>query len=397
LNKPTATTSSDVIRTLQEKLTPSPLFKTHLDAVRAARAAEPRTKSRDRRDKRRLDLKIGHGGTLDPLATGVLITGIGGGTKALSQYLACTKTYEAVVLFGVESDSFDVLGQVTGSADWDGVNKDSVREALKGFMGKFDQIPPVFSARRINGVRLYELAREGKEVPDGALKPRPVEVTEMELLEYWGPGEHEYIMRTENREEAAQRYNPSNYQRKELKRKRRDEKASQKQERAAKATKTDKDETVVDASKPPEGDGPFMSGALPVEDNPLQTDSNPVEQASEEAPKPTPEEYKLGPAARVRMTVTSGFYVRSLCHDLGKALGSAAVMATLVRTRQGDFDLGKNVLEYDDLQKGEEVWGPKVEALLQDWQDREEEKQKSLHRESPPRESSPRQSSPRRQ
>ena len=57
------------------------------------------------------------------------------------------------------------------------------------------------------------------------------------------------------------------------------------------------------------------------------------------------------------MTVTSGFYVRSLCHDLGEAVGSHAMMAELIRTRQGQFELGKNVLEYDDLEKGEEVWG----------------------------------------
>ena len=67
------------------------------------------------------------------------------------------------------------------------------------------------------------------------------------------------------------------------------------------------------------------------------------------------------------MTVTSGFYVRSLAHDIGLAVGSAALMVSLVRTRQGDFELGKNVLEYEDLAKGEEVWGEKVEGMLSDW------------------------------
>jgi tRNA pseudouridine55 synthase len=63
-------------------------------------------------------VKMGHGGTLDPLATGVLILGIGKGTKALQNYLACTKSYETVVVFGAETDSFDILGKVVGTAGW---------------------------------------------------------------------------------------------------------------------------------------------------------------------------------------------------------------------------------------------------------------------------------------
>jgi tRNA U55 pseudouridine synthase TruB len=79
------------------------------------------------------------------------------------------------------------------------------------------------------------------------------------------------------------------------------------------------------------------------------------------------------PAAKLRMTVTSGFYVRSLCHDLGAAVGSAALMAELERTRQGDFEVGKNVLEYTDLKKGEKVWGPQVEAMLDEWYKKEKQ------------------------
>jgi tRNA pseudouridine55 synthase len=67
------------------------------------------------------------------------------------------------------------------------------------------------------------------------------------------------------------------------------------------------------------------------------------------------------------MTVTSGFYVRSLCHDLGAAVGSLGCMAALVRSRQGDFELGKNVFEYADLAQGEEHWAPKVRQMLDDW------------------------------
>jgi len=71
------------------------------------------------------------------------------------------------------------------------------------------------------------------------------------------------------------------------------------------------------------------------------------------------------------MTVTSGFYVRSLCHDLGAAVGSLGIMSSLVRSRQGDFELEKNVLAFEDLEKGEDVWGPKVKSMLEEWQEKE--------------------------
>lgn len=74
------------------------------------------------------------------------------------------------------------------------------------------------------------------------------------------------------------------------------------------------------------------------------------------------------PACKIRMTVTSGFYVRSFCHDLGTKLDSAAVMAELCRSRQSDFTVGgTNCLEYEDLAKGEEVWGPKVADIIAKW------------------------------
>ncbi len=71
------------------------------------------------------------------------------------------------------------------------------------------------------------------------------------------------------------------------------------------------------------------------------------------------------------MTVTSGFYVRSLAHDLGAAVNSLALMSSLVRTRQGDFELGENVLEYDDLAKDEDEWAPKVGSMLAEWRESE--------------------------
>jgi tRNA pseudouridine55 synthase len=85
------------------------------------------------------------------------------------------------------------------------------------------------------------------------------------------------------------------------------------------------------------------------------------------------------PAARLRMTVTSGFYVRSLCHDLGIACGSLGLMSSLVRSRQGDYELGgENVLEYGDLEKGTEVWEGKVKGMLERFMEREGWEQEEL-------------------
>lgn len=71
------------------------------------------------------------------------------------------------------------------------------------------------------------------------------------------------------------------------------------------------------------------------------------------------------------MTVTSGFYVRSLCHDLGLACNSLGLMSSLIRSRQGDHELGKNVLEWSELEGGPEMWEPKVQALLEEFMDKE--------------------------
>jgi tRNA pseudouridine55 synthase len=105
------------------------------------------------------------------------------------------------------------------------------------------------------------------------------------------------------------------------------------------------------------GDDPTMSGGV----NPPDMEQPPDETKTEEPTDAGP------PAAMLRMTVTSGFYVRSLCHDLGEAVGSQAIMAQLTRTRQAQFELGNNVLEYSDLAKGEDVWAKGVEEMLDVW------------------------------
>ena len=112
----------------------------------------------------------------------------------------------------------------------------------------------------------------------------------------------------------------------------------------------------------------YMSGGLQDPRPPKASDQcldDPEQQAmacSKEQP----------PAVRLRMTVTSGFYVRSLAHDLGKALNSLACMSDLVRVRQERFEVGQNVLQWSDIDRGEDVWAPKLEANLQAWRSRKD-------------------------
>lgn len=120
--------------------------------------------------------KVGHSGTLDPGATGVLVLGVGRGTRLLRFITDLEKTYVAEAILGVETDSLDADGEVTATHDMSHVTIQDVQQAATAFVGDIKQIPPMVSAIKIDGKRLHELAREGKTVER---KPRPVTVHEI--------------------------------------------------------------------------------------------------------------------------------------------------------------------------------------------------------------------------
>ncbi|KAF2806572.1 tRNA pseudouridine synthase B, partial [Mytilinidion resinicola] len=381
IHKPPAISSAEVIRRLQAHFNPSSLFRPWFVTERAKlRAANAKP-----RQFNNLQVKIGHGGTLDPLATGVLVIGIGRGTKLLSRFLECTKSYECVVLFGAATDTYDVTGKVVSKGDYGHITREKVEEALKGFRGKIMQKPSVFSALKVNGKKMYELARAGGELPE--IKPREVEVLNLEMVEWMEGGSHEYEWPVEEVDEVAQvgAQKLMGVNAKDLK---------QGYKRLRDGEDEDVSEAQPDSKKSrtqqldPE---PVMSGALPVESTsnpseaPPETSKSPVSSIEN---KPTPEDAPIKPtdsasqdpsprpkpnppAARLTMTVTSGFYVRSLCHDLGLAVSSYGTMSTLVRSRQGDYTLGQNVFESDELVKGEEVWAPQIRGMLEESMEKE--------------------------
>lgn len=124
--------------------------------------------------------KIGHTGTPDPNAEGVLMVLLGNSTKILPFIKNDTKEYVATLTFGYESDTLDIWGNLT-EFPVEYPSLEDVQKAMQSFIGKQQQIPPMVSAIKVNGKKLYEYAREGKEIER---KPRDIEITEMELLNY---------------------------------------------------------------------------------------------------------------------------------------------------------------------------------------------------------------------
>jgi len=132
--------------------------------------------------------KIGHTGTLDPFATGVLVMMVGKATR-LARFLSDSeKEYEAVMRFGYETDTGDVTGECREGTvtSPEGVTAESVRSVLDAFRGEIDQVPPMYSAKKVEGQRLYKLAREGKEIER---KPVKVTITDIAVTGEKGAGE----------------------------------------------------------------------------------------------------------------------------------------------------------------------------------------------------------------
>lgn len=227
--------------------------------------------------------KIGHGGTLDPLAAGVLIVGIGRGTKQLQKYLACTKSYETTILFGASTDSYDCTGVVAERAHCAHVTRTLVEAKLAHFRGAISQAPPIYSALKVKGRKACEYARDGQELPIQLAK-RDMQVDECSILDWYEPGKHNF--------------------------------------------------------------------KYPGEDEPA-----------------------VAPAACIRLTACSGFYVRSFAHDLGIACQSRSHMTNLLRTRQATYTIRDppdspdwtTAITYEDLEAGEDVWGPLIRPQLEAW------------------------------
>lgn len=126
-------------------------------------------------------IKVGHAGTLDPLATGLMIICTGKATKQIDSYQAQEKEYIASIKLGSTTPSFDIETEVDQEYPYEHITEELVQTALQQFIGEIDQIPPMFSAKKVKGKKLYELAREGKTIE---LKPSRIRIDKIEILEF---------------------------------------------------------------------------------------------------------------------------------------------------------------------------------------------------------------------
>lgn len=129
-------------------------------------------------------IKIGHAGTLDPLATGLLIVCVGKATKLSTGLIGKDKKYQAEICFGAQTPSYDLETKVEAGLPYEHITEEKIDEVLDSFKGKSMQRPPDFSAKRINGKRAYDLARAGKEVD---IKEVPIEIFDINKVDYTAP------------------------------------------------------------------------------------------------------------------------------------------------------------------------------------------------------------------
>lgn len=149
-----------------------PLGWTSFDAVKRVRGAIQRKLNVKK-------FKVGHAGTLDPLATGVLIICTGRATRRIDELQNGDKEYVATIRLGATTPSFDLETEIDREYPWEHITRDMVEEVLPRFTGKIMQVPPIFSAVKVDGKRAYNFARKGKEVE---LKAKSLEIKEIEVL-----------------------------------------------------------------------------------------------------------------------------------------------------------------------------------------------------------------------
>lgn len=327
VEKPSGVTSSKLILQLQSIFNSSDVFaadlaeakeRVHNDLSSGTRWLASKIANRVKNTK----IKVGHGGTLDPLARGVLIIGVGAGTKKLQYYLGeCTKTYEAKALLGQSTTTGDSEGEVVTQTETEHVSLEDLKKAAFKFVGKSKQTPPIYSALKVDGKPLYEYARSGIPVPK-PIAARDVQVHLFEIHDDFGPStEYSPLEPLELGKELFK--NP-----------------------------TLNDHELFFSEE-------FMANAdYSAEEKSTKIESKLLDPSTPAA--------KALPCVHLTATVGSGTYIRSLISDLGRAVGSSAHMVELIRTKQSDWELGKNVFAVSDFtDRDERVWGPVLKSVFE--------------------------------
>ena len=253
------------------------------------------------------NLKVGHAGTLDPLATGVLLVCIGKATKLAEELQKHDKEYIAGVTFGATTPSYDLEKEIDRFFPYEHITAEAVADALPAFVGEQDQVAPLFSAKSVDGVRAYELARkfhkEGKTLDEAAkelIRVSRINIMELEMLRF-EPGLPGC---------RGLQNNPSH--------------------------------TVgVGPSPCGQGGSTVFQPSAPQEASATET----ISKASSRINVTDNSELGL-PRAEIRMACSKGTYVRAFARDLGESLGSGAHLDSLQRSRSGIFRV-ENALTVD--------------------------------------------------
>jgi len=132
-------------------------------------------------------IKVGHAGTLDPLATGLLILCTGKNTKTIESYMGLEKSYSGVITLGATRPSYDMESEIDQTFATNHITEDLIREVAANMVGEQDQTPPIFSAKKVDGKRAYDLARAGEDVK---LKPKRITITKFEVTKIDGLNVH---------------------------------------------------------------------------------------------------------------------------------------------------------------------------------------------------------------
>ncbi|WVF66983.1 tRNA pseudouridine(55) synthase [Kwoniella sp. CBS 6097] len=321
--KPSGPSSMRVIDRITTLLLDSKLFD---DPVKRSMAD---TKFKRKKNTTHMGLKIGQGGTLDPLADGVLVIGVNRGTKHLNQFLECSKEYESIGLIGCMTTSMDSDDPVLSTAPWEHITREDVEKVLDRFRGEIYQVPPIFSALKMDGKPLYEYARESKPLP----RPIPTRkcTVSIDLLDFTpasvtpGDGGHEYRW-PEKRLSAEEKI------------------VFRKLTEIVNQAGTENKSSTSKPTTTTPATGDEASDAVKTEEEtiagaPATKDSFVPDLEKPDYPEVSPTTGLRPPTFKVRMTVSSGTYVRSIVHDIGVALGCGAHVVKLTRTRQGEFSL----------------------------------------------------------
>lgn len=325
INKPSGVTSLDVVQTVSRIFDNLAVFANDLSEARKLKreqltAGTRWTKLKIENRVARLKTKVGHGGTLDPMALGVLIIGVGLGTKQLKYFLGeCTKTYEATAMVGQSTTTGDSEGEVLTRTETEHVTLEKLKLAARKFTGKGKQTPPLFSALKVDGMALYDYARQGIPLPR-AIEAREATVHALEVHEF-GVDDKYKPMKLESDSDGKTLASML----------------------ASNSTLNDSeliysDDFMADESVPELEKATLVHPRMLAEDAP---------------PRPSL------PVFTATATVGSGTYIRSLLSDIGRAVESSAHMVALKRTQQSDWKAGVNTFELSDItERDERLWGP---------------------------------------